>query len=313
MPIRLKSANDSNTVAAAGTAAGGMSLPKLSRRSFIAALALAGCTRLNRLPQQRTPAETRWALLSDTHTCRDPHWTVRGDNMADNLRRTVQDVRRLRPDHVLFNGDMAFARGHPDDYAAFFELTAPLWKSAGSSMHFTLGNHDHREQFLAAHTSTATTAVDHKKVYSFNDGCAEWILLDSLETVNAVRGSLGRAQLAWLAGRLDAERDTPAIICVHHNPHELIGLRDARRFLDVVVSSRRAKLVLHGHTHRYGAWEKEGLHFVNLPALGYRFDPEAPLGWLSARVSANGARVQFTPVGATEAIRALYLPWRTDG
>jgi hypothetical protein len=73
--------------------------------------------------------------------------------------------------------------------------------------------------------------------------------------------------------------------------------------------------VLFGHLHELRTWQREGLHFVNLPAAGYRLylNPEASLGWLRARIDEDGMRLEFRGISPGErehgTIRAL--AWRT--
>jgi 3',5'-cyclic AMP phosphodiesterase CpdA len=147
----------------------------------------------------------------------------------------------------------------------------------------------------------ASDAVEAKVVSRRLIGGIEWFFLDSLERVNGVRGRLGAEQRAWLKQRLDANGG-PAIICVHHNPERsLVGLKDTDEFLSVVLPRRRVKAVLFGHTHEFRVWTTDGLHFVNLPAVGYRFlDPNVLLGWVSARVDGYGMHLEVRGVTSGE-------------
>ena len=145
-------------------------------------------------------------------------------------------------------------------------------------------------------------------------GGVKWLFLDSLQEVNAVRGSLGMMQRMWLIKLLEAD-EAPAIVCVHHNPERsLVGLTDAEEFLDIVLPRRRVKLVLFGHTHEYRTWNRDGLHFVNLPATGYAFRPDARLGWLLARVRRDGMEYEFRGIGggASAGGGKRELEWRGD-
>lgn len=233
--------------------------------------------------------------------------------MADNLKGVVDEVVSAAPDHVLFNGDLAFAKGRHEDYAAFQGLISSL-RSRGTPLHLTLGNHDHRTRFVEALALAPDAALADKTVSSMSVGGIHWLFLDSLEKVNGLRGSLGPEQRAWLIRRLDAD-PAPAIVCLHHHPdNALVGLTDAGEFLEIVTRRRQVKLVLFGHTHQYRVWQTDGLHFVNLPATGFRFLPDAPLGWVLAHIGDSGARIEFRGVTPSEpdhgAVRDL--PWRTD-
>jgi len=110
----------------------GLGDARITRRCFLAAC-VAGCTRVNRSESFTRPHETTWALLSDPHIHSARDAQIRGACMADNLRAVVEDVISLRPDHVLINGDVAFAEGLPADYAAFQDIISPLHRYAAAS------------------------------------------------------------------------------------------------------------------------------------------------------------------------------------
>ncbi|MCC6361563.1 MAG: metallophosphoesterase [Phycisphaerales bacterium] len=284
---------------------------RLTRRSFLA-LIVAGCTRVHPHRETAEPLSTTWAFLSDPHISGDRGAQVRGDCMAENLSRVVREVSARMPQHILFNGDLAYEIGESADYRAFSELTAPL-RSQAEAVHLTLGNHDNRKQLLAGLRVDRSAVIAEKSVGVRLIGGHEWFFLDSLREVNEVQGSLGSNQIDWLAERLD-NGSYPAVVCVHHNPDSsLWGLIDSKAFLETVLPRRRVKLVLCGHTHFYRYWETEGLHFVNLPAVGYRlFNPNASLGWISAVVAPDAVELEFRGVTGAEPEQGtrLRLAWR---
>ena len=290
-------------------------LSTLTRRSFLAALIAAGCSSGGsrpRIPTSRR-AEESWALISDTHICSDPLTTNRGGCMAANLQRVVRQVVDVAPDHALINGDLAFAQGHSSDYTTFSRTISPIL-CAGVPVHLTLGNHDDRQNFLTSVDVTRDRALENKFVSDFETGPVRWLMLDSLDKVNEVRGSLGTAQRDWLANRLDAEPRMPTIICMHHNPDPfVVGLRDTAQLMDIIVPRRQVKAVVYGHTHVYNVWQQEGLHFINLPAVAYRLNPSAALGWVLATMKGDGMLLQFRNLEVNApSIEDEMLHWRTD-
>ena len=123
----------------------------ITRREFLAGAAAAGVASLVE-PSRLLAGEERptiWAFVSDTHISHDPTEKVRGHNMTDNLKRVVEEVLAAKPDRVLFNGDMAYKKGRPEDYEAFLEIIDPL-RERKTQLHFTLGNHDRRENFITS-------------------------------------------------------------------------------------------------------------------------------------------------------------------
>ena len=284
---------------------------KLTRRSFLA-LCIAGCSQIRR-PARQGRHEDTWALISDTHISSSLDWTIRGSCMATNLQRVIDDVVSASPDHVLFNGDLAFAKGEHGDYGVFRDLITPL-QDRGTPLHLTLGNHDHRARLVESLGQTADTALTDKVVSALSVGGVRWLLLDSLERVDGIRGSLGPEQRAWLSRQLNSNA-APAIVCVHHNPEpSFVGLRDFEEFLRIVLPRRHVKLVLFGHTHRFRVWQTDGLHFVNLPAVGFWFNPRASLGWVLARVGQGGMRLELRGVSSREQDHGATrdLAWRSD-
>lgn len=233
--------------------------------------------------------------------------------MATHLQAVLSKVQALHPDQVLVNGDVAFTRGEVNDYAAFMEMIKPL-RDKQLPLHLTLGNHDVRTRFASALPIQDDKAVNAKVMSSRRMGNHQWMFLDSLEKTRKVRGSLGEDQLSWLKRRLDADK-SPTIICLHHNPdRSSVGLKDYEEFQDLILPRRQVKLVVFGHTHLFRTWQTDGLHFVNLPAVGFRLRPGTSLGWMSGRFKSGGAQLAFHGVSGRDrddgAVRNLR--WRTD-
>lgn len=316
MPVHLNNLDTQPPVPTLDRLDRPINLAKLSRRSFIAAC-IAGCSQAV-LPsgppvRPKRRAET-WALLSDVHISAKPERRFGRACMTENLRRAVNEIVDLRPDQLLFNGDIGYMRGRAGDYAAFLKLIGPL-RDRAMPAHLTLGNHDHRGRFMQALPVANDSAVAEKAVSARRINGRQWLFLDSLERTQAVRGSLGQTQLAWLQERLDADPQTPTIVCLHHNPDRSpVGLKDYDEFQKLVLPRRQIKLVLFGHTHLFRTWETDSLHFVNLPALGFRLQPGASLGWISANFEPDGARLTFRGIDRQQRDDRVVkeLRWRSE-
>lgn len=288
----------------------------VSRRGFLSGTAAVG---LSILIQDTQPATlndgtTTWALLSDTHISSDLGRTVRGANMAENLKTAVQQVLGSSPDRVLFNGDIAFKVGPPADYEAFLKIIAPL-RQAKTPTHYTLGNHDNRENFTAAIDHRTQAPLKDKLVSAFVDSGVRWVFLDSLRRVGGYAGRLGIQQLEWLKQALDERAEIPTIVCLHHNPEKsLVGLQDAPHFLDLMTRRKQVEAVIFGHTHVYRLTNLDGLHLVNLPAVGYQFNPASPLGWVQARIQPGNLELVLRTLkeDQTTSQHTSVLEWRRD-
>jgi 3',5'-cyclic AMP phosphodiesterase CpdA len=307
-----------------------ISLPSLSRRRFLAGSAAAGLGLLADSVRAQVfgagvisayADPNRLALLSDTHVADSLAASSRGVTMANNLWQVTRDVLALRdkPAHVLINGDLAHLHGRATDYTMAVSLLAPL-RQAGMPIHVALGNHDSREHLATALPALgiAAPAPASRQVTVIELPRANVLMLDSLNRTNQMRGSLGEAQLDWLAKALDARPKKPALVFVHHHPElgfNLIrgGIADTAALMGVLSPRRQVKALVYGHTHVWSHRQQpDGLHLVNLPSTAYVFSGRQPNGWVDAQLQATGARLQLHTLDPRHPLQGqqLSLAWR---
>lgn len=288
----------------------------ISRRDAMAIGAsalIAGCSARE---GSRSRPEGWYALLSDPHIASDPAATLRGEVMADHLRAAVSDILAAgdAPRGVIINGDLAFETGAPGDYATFADVIAPL-RQHEIPVHLTLGNHDDRDA-MAARLVSGPCDVPGKIVGSVDGANLRFVMLDSQDGVNVTAGRLGEPQMQWLASNLDAHPSTPTVIVVHHHldANARPALRDTAPLLDVLRPRRQVKAVVFGHTHVWSLRTVDEIAWINLPALGYRFQPKEPLGWLAFRPEPEGAEIELRCVGGGRSLDGLRWPlkWRSS-
>lgn len=278
-------------------------LPPISRRRFLLGSAAAGVGML--LPAawaaEKGTDPDRWALLSDPHIAADPGQMGRGINMADHLRRVAAEITALdrRPGGLLVNGDCAITAGTPGDYETFAALLKPL-SAAGIPLHLTLGNHDHRENLrLGVQAGVGGKGlVEGKHVSLAESPKANWFFLDTLDVTNMTPGVLGDQQRQWLTAALDARKDRPAIVVCHHNPQFDVtgkgsGLVDTAELFAVLAPRKQVKAVVFGHTHHWDLQQRDGIHLINLPPVGYIFRAGDPAGWVDVRLAEQGATLEL--------------------
>ena len=232
---------------------------------------------------------TRWAFLADTHIPEDISDNYRGFCPYQNLQKVVPQILSVQPDGVAIAGDLARLEGKVGDYTNFKKLLKPVAEKIPVFM--ALGNHDNRDNFLGFFSSTPgkRQSVSGKYVVVVNKPPVRLIILDSLFYVNKVPGLLGKAQRQWLQDYLVNCDDTPTILCFHHTLGDNDGdLLDVLRLFDIIKPVRKVKAILYGHSHEYGYSEFEGIHLINLPAMGYNFSDTEPVGWVEARLTAKG-------------------------
>jgi Icc protein len=229
------------------------------------------------------------ALLADTHIPEDVENNYRGFYPYQNLQKVVPEILSASPDGVLIAGDLARLTGQPGDYANLKKLLNPVAEKTPVFM--ALGNHDNRENFLKAFDQTPgeKPAVKGKYVTIVKKAPVRLIMLDSLLYTDKVPGLLGKAQRQWLEDYLKESDETPTILCFHHTLSDGDGdLLDVPRLYSMIAPIRKVKAIVYGHSHVYGYSEFEGIHLINLPAVGYNFSDSDPVGWVDAHIGSRG-------------------------
>ena len=257
---------------------------------------------------------SRWALLSDTHIPTNPADEFRGFRPVDNLSKIIPDVLRFAPDGVIIDGDLAREEGLASDYRALKALLEPL--AARVPVGLGLGNHDDRDNFIAAFAMEAAgerAELNQKCVSLLSSAPLRLILLDSLAFPHYVPGLLGKQQREWLDGYLRRTPDAPTLLFVHHTLDDGDGsLLDFEKLLAIAQKYRWVKAVFYGHSHLYKSETVQGLHLVNLPAVGYNFRDSAPVGWVQAVFTTEGANLTLQAIGGdtSEHGKTRSLAWR---
>jgi 3',5'-cyclic-AMP phosphodiesterase len=291
------------------------------RRNFLkitgaasAAAILSGC-QSTALRQSATPGKTlHLALLSDTHIPADRINGSRGFNPWENLKQIVPQVQETRPDGVLLCGDAARLEGLEGDYRELRTLLEPV--AATTPVLIGLGNHDDRANFNKIFTQSAgdKAALKDKHVVVLDEAHVRIVMLDSLLYVNKVAGLLGKEQRQWLGEFLATNSDKPVVLFVHHTLEDGDGdLLDVNQMFEILKPHRHVKAVFYGHSHVWALTKREGIDLVNLPAVGYNFRDQDPVGWVDAEFDPDGVNLTLHAIGGnkTEDGRTTRLNWRT--
>lgn len=287
-----------------------ITLPPLNRRSLLKRGTAAAFGALaTQLPAIDIPEQV-WVLFSDTHIAADEAQVSRGVCMVENLRRCANQVLKIgqKPFGLIINGDCAFLDGQTEDYVTFARCLQPL-REQSVQVHCTLGNHDHRTNFLNAIIGPPPPNADRpmnvpdKHVATVTSALVNWLLLDSLDLVNKTPGRLGEAQLVWIERELRNSPDRPTFIVAHHNPtlpsmdekKKATCLLDSDALFDLLAAYPKVQGYIYGHTHTWlrAKHEKTGLPLLNLPPVAYTFDPKRPNGWVIARIDSDRAEFEL--------------------
>jgi len=270
--------------------------PHSDRREFLKTVALSaagmalagGCARFP-AARRKPSKEIRWALLADTHVSLKADEKYRNFPIDDNFKTAVAEVVARAPEGMIIAGDVARLQGKLDDYRMFLQLVEPA--SSRMPVAMALGNHDDRNNFNKVLGSLVPkkSPVAGKHVQVIETAGLRLVILDSLLFVEPTPGLLGKVQRAWLAKFLDESERLPTFLFFHHDLGDGDGcLLDGDRLLKIVLPRKQVKAVFYGHTHNYAYDRMDGLHLVNLPAVGYNFSDKQPVGWVEAKLSAVG-------------------------
>lgn len=262
---------------------------KISRRSFISqtifsGAALSALSFPSQLLAQGQPKDfSRWALFSDTHISANIVDSYRGFVPYDNMKKVVKGVLESRADGVVITGDLARLQGLKEDYALVDSFLHEFPKEM--PVYIALGNHDQRSVFFETFPNLPGEKFlnKNKHVTVVKNGLIQMILLDSLFVTNTTPGFLGKEQRVWLQNYLTANTDLPTFLFLHHPlGDEDAQLLDTEYLLKLIAPFSQVKAVIFGHSHMYQFFEKNGVHFINLPSTAYNFKDTEPLGWVEA-------------------------------
>lgn len=214
-------------------------------------------------------------------------------------------MRQFRPSGVLVNGDLAWSRGHSEDYERFVGIMHPL--ATQTPLVLAVGNHDDRGNLLACLANRSDPAPQWLAAV-VEQPPFRLISLDSSIDSQTVGGEIGGAQLAWLEDELEAEPGAPTVICLHH-PGESSseGCSDFSGLVRLVQRRRCVQAVVTAHDHEYCVGQLGGVHHVRLPAVGFPFEERTPTGWIAAVLGRAGIELQLRGPGSPA---GTHLPWR---
>ncbi|KAG0188598.1 hypothetical protein DFQ28_004643 [Apophysomyces sp. BC1034] len=195
------------------------------------------------------------AQITDLHIKRVGALAYRRVDTAACLSRCVERLNALvpRPDAVLVTGDLTDL-GTEDEYRHLAQRLAPL----AMPVYLMIGNHDSRDALLTVFDDDYLHVGNPFVQYTVDVGAVRIIALDSKQPRQNA-GTLCDARLEWLEQQLDAARDRPVVIALHHPPFDTgIGYMDniglephSRARLSALVSAHpNVERILCGHLHR---------------------------------------------------------------
>jgi 3',5'-cyclic AMP phosphodiesterase CpdA len=279
----------------------------VERRNFLKIVSAAGAAAVlsscRSTPERAQPAtapgkDFHLALLSDTHIPADRMNGNRGFNPWENLKKVVPEVEASRPEGVILCGDAARLDGQIGDYNELRTLLEPV--ASFAPIYIALGNHDDRANFnkVFLHPAGDRAGVKDKHVLVLEEEPIRIVVLDSLLFVNKVPGLLGKEQRAWLSQFIATKSDRPLAIFVHHTLEDNDGdLLDAHQLFDMIAPHPHVKAIFFGHSHVWSITERQNVKLINLPAVGYNFRDQDPVGWVDAKFDSLGVDLTLRAFG----------------
>ena len=241
------------------------------------------------LPQCQS---ARWAWVADTHIRGDDVATThQGSAPAERLERIVREIKEIRPDGVLVNGDLAWSEGTRADYFRFGEIVQSLPET--TPLVLGVGNHDHRGNLLSV-LSGVPDAKTEWLAAVVEQPPFRFVQLDSQGAPGEVGGEIGVEQLEWLEGVLDSGARLTTILFVHHpGESSSMGCRDFDALVSLADRFPAVRAIVTGHDHAYGVRRIGSVDHIMLPAAGFSFEAESECGWIEANLGLHMQEIGF--------------------
>lgn len=214
---------------------------------------------------------------------------------AAMYRKAVEAANHLRPDLVLFGGDMIDDPNSEDQLDTFLSISARL--DPEIPMRFAPGNHDIAMDTVipTPESIAAYRAIYGDDYYTFRAGPVSFVVLNTVVIDHPeLAPAEWAAQRDFIAEALDT--DEPPIVVGHH-PFFLESLHEkdnywnlpAERRIPLVEQMRRAgvRLSIAGHWHRNNIATYGDLEVVTSGPVGYPLGDD-PSGFRQIDIAEDG-------------------------
>ncbi|QYA03765.1 phosphodiesterase [Rhizobium sp. B21/90] len=204
----------------------------------------------------------------------DLHMVLEGETIIglDPYQRLSRGIDHVNLHHrdaefAVMTGDLSH-RGSRQSYARLRELLDTL----EIPVHLLVGNHDNRENFIAAYPESPRDehGFIQQRIETEN---GVMLLLDTLcgppyVSPDVHAGVLCDNRLAWLKQNLTRAGDRPVYIFMHHPPLDTgfpgmdkIKLRNGEEFYDILAEYGNVRHIFAGHVHRTIGGSHRGIPF----------------------------------------------------
>ncbi len=207
----------------------------MSRLKFLFLLiSLISISQAAELTLPLKPKSVRFAVIGDGGTGEKGQFEV--------AREMMKDHGKFPFDFVIMLGDNIYGGQRPADFKRKFEEPYQPLLDAGVKFYASLGNHDNSNQRYYKPFN-----MDGKRYYSYKQGNAEFLALDS--------NYMDPQQLDWLKKQLSGSSATWKI-CYFHHPLYSHGRDhgpdlDLRKLVEPIFEESGVNVVFSGHEHSY--------------------------------------------------------------
>ena len=225
------------------------------------------------MPENRPaaqPAPVRVAQITDTHLYAEPDGRLLGLNTRDCLLAVIElALQQRRPDLVLASGDLAH-----DGSAQAYRQVRDCFNRLGAPVYCLPGNHDEAAA-LREHLNHSR----FRSVRSHAVGGWQLLFLDS-SVAGSEGGHLASGELAALDSCLRERPDTPALVCLHHQPVAVgsrwldsMKVNNPEAFFAVIDRYPQVRAILWGHVHQEFVQRRQDVLLLAAPSTCLQFLP----------------------------------------
>ena len=275
----------------------------ISRRTFLHKSIISGgvvgaasygwCPLINSMDIAHAAGSVNFAWVSDTHL----YPKTLNTRFVDKAERAFKEVEAMKPDFMIFGGDLA-QKGDPDE----LKLGAELLKAVSVKKVFIPGEHDWyldmgalwNREFGSSPWSFDLNGIHFVGLDTVSRAPDYWSAKNMSPTermghMEALDGSvagpwagLGVSQLKWLESDLrNAGKGTPIVIFSHNPLYEYyppwnFWVRDWREVHEIVRPYSNVTNI-HGHTHQVLYNEIGSMRSIGMLATSWPW-PYAPEG-----------------------------------
>ncbi|MBU2915724.1 metallophosphoesterase family protein [Reichenbachiella agariperforans] len=265
---------------------------KISRRRFVwNASALAGGLLLVGSSFYKKGGTLRFGMVTDSHYAdREVSGTRYYRESMRKMKEFVSTMNHEAVDFVVHLGDFKDEdpKKHSEDTLHYLKRIESEYAQFQGPRYHCVGNHDvdsiTKSQFLS---QIENTGINPKSsYYSFDLGGVHFVVLDAnyhadgrdhfyAEGANWQDTNIPQSQLRWL--ETDLNRGTlPIIVFCHHPLYEYYSgdhkyhVNNYQEVQQLMETSGKVMAVFHGHVHREGHQQINGIHyFTQLGMVDY--------------------------------------------